>query len=69
MPKKQEKRYCLCVELIIDGKKELVCLAKYDLITLQKYTSFCSDAEELLKFMPEDDLISTKDYILKKLND
>lgn len=69
MPKKQERRYCLCVELIIDGKKEIICLAKYDLITLQKYTSFCSGASELLKFMPEDDLISTKDYILENLKD
>lgn len=69
MPKKPERRYCLCIELIIGGKKELFCLAKYDLITLQKYTSFCSNANELLKFMPDYDLIGTRDYMIRNLKD
>lgn len=46
------KRYFLTVDLEIDGKLTTVTLANYDLVALEKYTSFCLGPGDLLKYMP-----------------
>ncbi len=61
------KRYFLTVDLEIDGKLTTVTLANYDLVALEKYTSFCSGPEDLLKYMPNDNSRSIRNYISKHI--
>lgn len=62
------KKYVLTVELNVNGKKFLVPLATHDLITLEKYVSFCTDPNELLKFMPNDKTFSVRSYLKRYLD-
>lgn len=62
------KKYVLTVELNVNGKKFLVPLATHDLITLEKYVSFCTDPNELLKFMPNDKTFSVRSYLMRYLD-
>lgn len=63
-----KKKYVLTVELNVNGKKFLVPLATHDLITLEKYVSFCTDPNELLKFMPNDKTFSVRSYLTRYLD-
>ena len=58
-----DKTYDLCVELTIDGQKQLITLAKGNLLALEKYTSFCSNPLELLRTMPDKEEFSSKEFI------
>lgn len=64
----KKKKYILMVDLIINGKKSRVSLANYDLIALQKYTSFCNGPNDLLKFMPSDKEFSVRNFLLSHIN-
>lgn len=59
----KDKVYHLCVELTIDGKKQIVTIAKGNLLALEKYTSFCSGPVELLRTMPDREDFSSKDFL------
>ncbi len=61
------KRYVLSVDLLIDGKVKTVCLASYDLIALEKYTSFCDGPKDLLKFMPNDTDFSVRNFLVSHI--
>lgn len=61
----KQKKYVLSVDLVINGKDVTVPLATYDLIALQKYTAFCNNPEDLLKFMPNDENFSVKNFLGK----
>lgn len=66
--KKKVKKYVLMAELMINDKVVPVTLATYDLIALQKYTAFCNGPEDLLKFMPNDDDFSVRNFLSKHLD-
>lgn len=68
MKQKKQKKYVLSVDIIVDGKKVTIGLAGYDLIALQKYTAFCNGPEDLLKFMPNDDDFSVRNFLSKHLS-
>lgn len=59
----KKKKYVLMVDLMINGKRNRVSLATYDLIALQKYTAFCNDTDDLLKFMPSDKDFSARNFL------
>ena len=63
-----KKKYVLTVNLNVNGKSFLVPLASYDLITLEKYVSYCNNPSELLKFMPNDKTFSVRSYLMRYLN-
>ena len=68
MKQKKKKKYVLSVDIIVDGKKVTIGLAGYDLVALQKYTAFCNGPEDLLKFMPNDDDFSVRNFLSKHLS-
>ena len=68
MKQKKQKKYVLSVDIIVEGKKVTIGLAGYDLVALQKYTAFCNGPEDLLKFMPNDDDFSVRNFLSKHLS-
>lgn len=65
----KDKVYHLCVELTIDGQKQIITLAKGNLLALEKYTSFCNGPLELLRTMPDKETFSSKDFLDRYLTD
>ena len=63
-----KKKYVLTVNLNVNGKSFLVTLDNYDLISLEKYVSYCNNPSELLKFMPNDKTFSVRSYLMRYLN-
>lgn len=61
------KKYYLTVDLIIDQKPVTVSLANFDIMALQKYTSFCYGPKELLMCMPNDQDFSVRNFISSHL--
>ena len=57
------KKYFLSVDLVIDGKPVTVSLAEFDLMALEKYTSFCNNPDDLLMYMPNDEPFFVKNYL------
>lgn len=64
----KKKKYVLMVDLMINGKRNRVSLATYDLIALQKYTAFCNGPHDLLKFMPNDKDFSVRNFLELHIN-
>lgn len=61
-------KYQLVVELKINNKVEKVSLSSGTLEGLLKYTAYCNNTCELIKFLPHDEDFSAREYIEKYLN-
>lgn len=61
-------KYVLAVDLKIKDEVKRVSLSSGTLEGLLKYTSYCVDEGELIKFLPHDDDFSVRTYIEKHLN-
>lgn len=61
-------KYVLAVDLKIKDEVKRVTLSSGTLEGLLKYTSYCVDEGELIKFLPHDDDFSVRTYIEKHLN-
>ena len=61
-------KYQLVVELKINNKVEKVSLSSGTLEGLLKYTTYCNNTCELIKFLPHDEDFSAREYIEKYLN-
>lgn len=61
-------KYVLAVDLKIKDEVKRVTLSSGTLEGLLKYTTYCVDEGELIKFLPHDDDFSVRTYIEKHLN-
>ena len=63
------KKYFLTVDLDISGIiKGPFIIANYDLISLQNYTAFCQNQDELLSFMPDGKNFSARRFLLEHID-
>lgn len=61
-------KYVLVVDLKIDGKVIRVPLSVGTLSGLLKYTAYCYNTDELIRFLPHDKDFSVRDYVETHLN-